>query len=266
MAGLIDPIKRFFRKGTFAYKSTFAVMSLQQYLMVNLGAPLMQMLCFTLVANYVYGSQNIITWFIGNAVVLTYFNAIFGVGTHLSAEKSFGTLKLLIASPSNGFSILLPRTLLHIFDGILTIFIGLIVGALFFGFHLPIEAWMSFGAVLLAASFSAMAFGLIIASIGLASRDLNLILNVVSMSLLGLTGANFPINRLPEFIQPLSQMMPLTRSITLCRAIYEGTPLSENTHLLLGEIGLGVIFMIIGTSLFKILTKKSIQSGVLEFF
>ena len=102
---LMDPIKRLIRKATLSYKGLFAVMSLNKYLMVNLGSPLMQMLCFTLVARYVNKGVDVSYWLIGNALVLTYFNAIFGVGSQLTQEKNSGTLKLLVASPSSGVSI-----------------------------------------------------------------------------------------------------------------------------------------------------------------
>jgi ABC-2 type transport system permease protein len=262
----MDFFKRLFRKATLSYKGLFAVMSVQQYLMVNLGAPLMQMLCFTLVARYVYGAMDVSYWFIGNALVLTYFNAIFGVGVQLTQEKNSGTLKLLIASPSSGVGIFLPRATLHIFDGLLTVLFGLVVGSLIFGFHLPVSEWPAFLLILLVASFSAMAFGLIISCLGLLTRDLNLVLNVASMAMLGLTGANFPISRMPNWLQLIGQMMPLTRSIEASRSLYSGVPLPELSGMLLGEFFLGVILMVIGVLMFNIMTRVAVKLGVLEMF
>lgn len=262
----MDPFKRLVRKATLSYKALFAVMSVKQYLMVNLGSPLMQMLCFTLVARYVYGSMDVSYWFIGNALVLTYFNAIFGVGVQLTQEKNSGTLKLLIASPSSGVSIFLPRAILHIFDGLVTVFIGLVVGLLLFGFSLPIQSWPAFLLILVVASFSAMAFGLIISCFGLLTRDLNLVLNIASMAMLGLTGANFPLDRMPSWLLPVSRAMPLTRSIEASRALYSGVPFSEISGMLVGEIGLGIVLMMIGTALFGVMARVAIKQGVLEMF
>lgn len=262
----MDVFKRLIRKATLSYKALFAVMSVKQYLMVNIGSPLMQMLCFTLVARHVYGSVDVGYWFIGNALVLTYFNAIFGIGVQLTQEKNAGTLKLLVASPSSGVSVFLPRAILHIFDGLLTVFIGLIVGLVLFGFNLPVQLWPSFILILLTASFSAMAFGLIISCFGLLTRDLNLVLNIASMAMLGLTGANFPIERMPEWLQPISQAMPLTRSIEASRALYAGTPFSEISGMIGGELGLSVIFLMIGSLLFSAMARVAIKRGVLEMF
>lgn len=262
----MDVFKRLIRKATLSYKSLFAVMSLSQYLMVNLGSPLMQMLCFTMVARYVNGGMDVGYWLIGNALVLTYFNAIFGVGSQLTQEKNSGTLKLLVASPSSGISIFLPRATLHIIDGLFTVVVGFVVGAILFGFRLPLSVWPSFMLVLIVASFSAMAFGLIISCFGLLTRDLNMVLNVASMSMLGLTGANFPIERMPLWLQPVGSIMPLTRSIEAGRALYSGVSLSEISGMLVGEIGLGIVLMTIGTVLFNVMTRVAIRRGVLEMF
>lgn len=262
----MDALKRLGRKATLSYKALFAVMSIKQYLMVNLGSPLMQMLCFTMVARYVYGSFDVSYWFIGNALVLTYFNAIFGVGAQLTQEKNSGTLKLLIASPSSGVSIFLPRAILHILDGLVTVFVGILVGTLLFDFQLPISIWPAFILVLVVASFSAMAFGLIISCFGLLTRDLNMVLNVASMGMLGLTGANFPLDRMPTWLLPLSNAMPLTRSIEASRALYSGVPFSEISSMLMGEIGLGIVLMVIGTLLFNLMARVAIKQGVLEMF
>lgn len=261
-----DPFKRLIRKATLSYKGLFGVMNWQQYLMVNLGSPIMQMLCFTLVANYVYGYTDLSKWLIGNALVMTYFNAVFGVGSQLSAERNSGTLKLLIASPSDRIGIFLPRAILHIFDGLFAVILGFLVGAIFLGFTLPFATWPAFLLALLVASFSAMAFGLIISCLGLLSRDLNLILNIASMSMLGLTGANFPIERMPVWLQTISHAMPLTRSIELCRALQAGEALSTHMNLLYGEVLVGMALMFVGVVLFSFMEKIAVKRGALEMF
>lgn len=263
---LVDPMARLWRKATLSYKSLFAAMSWQQYAMVHLGSPLMQLLCFSLLSRYVYGRQDLGTWLIGNALLMTYFNAIFGVGSQLSSEKHSGTLPLLIASPSSRAGIFLPRTCLHILDGLVAVFLGFAVAALLFGFRLRPDQWAAFVLVFAVASLCAMSFGLIISCLGLLTRDLNLILNISSSLLLGLTGANFPLSRLPAWLQGFSQALPLTRSIALCRAIQAGAKLTENWQLLLGEVLLALAFMSLGVFLFRLIEGIAIKRGVLELF
>jgi len=266
MEKILDSFKRVGRKATLSYKGLFGVMNWKQYLLVNLGSPISQMLCFTLIAYYVYGSQNVSDWLIGNAMVMTYFNAVFGVGVQLTSEKNSGTLKLLVASPSSRPGIFLPRVILHIFDGILSVFVGLLVGYLVLGFRMPLNVWPYFILVLFVASFSAMAFGLLVSCFGLLTRDLNLILNIASMGMLGLTGANFPIDRLPKAMQFVSQIMPLTRSIEVLRGLQHGEAIQKYTHLIMGEIGVGVLLLSAGLILFGLMEKAAIKKGILELF
>lgn len=254
------------RKATLSYKGLFSVMNWKQYLLVNLMSPILQMFCFSLVAAYVYGYYDLQRWIIGNAFVITYFNAIFGVGIQLYSEKAIGTLKLLIASPSNRLSIFLPRAILHVFDGMFSTIVGLVAASVLLGFRLPLEVWPTFMLALFIASFSAMSFGLIIACMGMVSRDLNLILNIASMALLALTGANFPIERFPLLLQNISSLMPLTRSIKLARFLSDGFPLTDHLNLVFGELLLGFIFILIGYLTFHRMEKKAIQHGVLELF
>lgn len=263
---IYDGIRRIGRKATLSYKGLFAVMDWHHYLMVNLAGPVTQMLCFTLIAYYVYGVDDVSNWLVGNALVMTYFNAVFGIGVQLTAEKNTGTLRLLVASPSSRIGIFMPRAILHIFDGLLSVLIGFIIGFLILGFRLDVSQWPAFFLVLIIASFSAMAFGLLISCFGLLTRDLNLILNVASMSMLGLTGANFPIDRLPEWLVPICNMMPLTRSITLCRGLLHGQSLSSQINLLYGELSVGICLLVLSFAIFGFMERIAIKDGTLELF
>jgi ABC-2 type transport system permease protein len=262
---IIDTVKRFFRKASFSYKALFSVMNWKQYVFMNLSSPLAQMICFAMLATYANGG-GMEKWLVGNALVMTYFNAIFGVGSQLTRERNTGTLTMLIASPSNRLGILIPRATLHVFDGILTVAIGFIVAFLVFGLRLPLNIIPSLIIVLLAASFSAMAFGIIISCLGLLTRDLNLLLNVASMSLLGLTGANFPLSYLPKGISYIPWGLPLTRSIALSKYLISGQSLTDHWQLLLGEFLIGLIFIIFGLLMFKSIEKQAISKGTLEIF
>lgn len=261
----IDRLKRLVRKATFSYKALFSVLNWKQYVFMNLSSPLTQMICFAMLATYASGG-GMEKWLVGNALVMTYFNAIFGVGSQLTRERNTGTLTMLIASPSSRLGILIPRATLHVLDGILTVAIGFLVAFIVFGLRLPLNIIPSLVIVLLAASFSAMAFGIIISCLGLLTRDLNLLLNVASMSLLGLTGANFPLSYLPNGIDYIPWALPLTRSIALSKHLISGQVLSNHLNLLIGEVLIGIVFIFIGLVMFKSIEKQAISKGTLEIF
>lgn len=262
----MDYIKRALRKSVVSYKGLFGMLSLQGYILIEVIGPILQLSFFAMIASYVYKTNDISPWIIGNAMVLTYMNAFFGVGAQFVQERFMGTLKLVIAVPANSFGVFMPRVILHTMDGMISVLIGLLAGAVFFGFRLPLEQWMPFLLVIIVASFSAMGLGLLIGSLGLLTRDVNLLLNLASMLLLSLTGANFDLSRLPVFLQAVSKILPLTRSIELARLIHGGSALSAHLDLFAGELLIGITFSLAGFITFKSLERVSRIKGTLDLY
>jgi len=262
----MDFFKRAIRKAVVSYKGLFGMYSLKAYIMVEIIGPVFQLSFFALVAGYVYKTDDLSPWIIGNAMVLTYMNAFFGVGAQFVQERFMGTLKLLIAVPSNSLGIFLPRVIVHTLDGVISVLIGFMAGMIFFGFKLSIVQLIPFLIVILVASFSAMGLGLLIGSLGLLTRDVNMLLNLASMALLSLTGANFEIERLPFLLQGVSNLLPLTRSISLCRLIYGGANITNHLDLLFGEFIIGLSLSLAGFAVFKTLERVARVKGTLDLY
>ncbi len=221
------------------------------------------MFCFALLAKYANGG-NIDRWFVGNALVLTYMSSLFGMGTQLSNERRTGTLVMIIASPASKIATFLPRTIMFAIEGVLNVMVGFAFGFLFFGLNISMEQFLSLLALCFIASFAAAGFGVLISSLALLTRDLNLLLNIASMVLLGLTGANFPLERLPKFLQFLPNLLPLTRSIKLSHYIIKGDTLMCHSELVFSEILVGFLPMVLGALLFKVIEKQAIKRGTLD--
>lgn len=259
----METFQRFFRHAVFTYKIRFGAINWKAYILFTLVTPVMQMFCYALLARYANGG-NIDYWFIGNALVLTYMSSLFGMGTQFSNEREIGTLVVIIASPESKIATFLPRTVIFAIEGCLNVIVGFAFGFFVFGFNISIGQFLSLVVLCFVASFVAAGFGVMISSLALLTRDLNLLLNVSSMLLLGLTGANFPLERLPQFLQFLPKILPLTRSIKLSHYIMKGETLMSHSYLVFGEIFMGLSLMIIGMLLFKFIEKKAITDGTLN--
>lgn len=259
----METFQRLFRNAAFTYKIRFGAINWKAYILFTLVTPVMQMFCFALLARYANGG-NIDYWFIGNALVLTYMSSLFGMGTQFSNEREIGTLILIIASPESKLATFLPRTIMFTIEGCLNVIVGFAFGFLAFGFNISTGQFLSLLVLCLIASFVASGLGVVISSLALLTGDLNLLLNVSSMVLLGLTGANFPLERLPHFLQFLPNILPLTRSIKLSHYIMKGETLMSHSYLVFGEIFMGLLLMILGMLLFKFIEKKAIKKGTLD--
>jgi len=259
-------ILRFQRRFLLNYKSALSILSLQGYLMYRIINPFFQMLFFCTIAKYVYGSSDISPWVIGNAVVLCYFSAFFGVGQTFVAERSQGTLKTIISAPSKTVSVVLPRAIMQACDSLLSVLIGFLTGVIFFDFTMPLAALLPILLVLIVAILSAMGLGLLIGSFALLTRDINMLLNIASMALIALTGANFYVELLPLPLQGLSQLLPLTRSISLIRHLVAGQSLFNHITLFYTEMLIGFLYFILALLVFKIIENLSIKHATLDLY
>jgi ABC-2 type transport system permease protein len=114
--------------------------------------------------------------------------------------------------------------------------------------------------------FSASGLGLLLGSFGLIVTDMNFIMNLASMGLLALSGANFPIEKFPEFIQKICLLLPMTRGIKASRMIAAGQDMSSVSYLLLGELLVGAVYITAGYIMMNIMEKQARIKGNIELF
>jgi len=259
-------ILRFQRRFVLNYKNALSILSLKGYILYRVVNPFFQMLFFCTIASFVYGTDNISPWVIGNALILCYFSAFFGVGQTFISERSQGTLKTILSAPTSTVAVVLPRVVMQAVDSLIPVLIGFLTGALFFGFRMSLSVVLPVLLVICIAILSAMGIGLLIGAFALLTRDINMLLNVASMVLIALTGANFYISQLPKFLQVISKGLPLTRSIQLIRHLVNGHPLTDHLDLLMIEIGLGLLYFILGITMFKIMERLSAKYATLDLY
>jgi len=147
-----------------------------------------------------------------------------------------------------------------------TTFVGFAIGCMVFGISLKGIPWGMMLLCFLIAMFSAMGFGMVLSVFGLLSHQMHLILNLMEYVLLIFTGSNFPITQLPKYLQMVSYALPLTRSIEAARGIAAGMGGCDIAGLLIGEVAVGLMYIVIAASLVKWAEREAIKNGTLELF
>ncbi len=264
----MEAIKRMYRSGLYSFKGMYGFLRPSIYILVKVINPIFEVIFFSLVAKHAYGGQDITPYILGNAFVLCSSNAFFGVGTIQIIEREYGTLKNIIASPCNKFSSFVSKSLFHIVDGGITVIIGLITGMLIFNLRIPVNILPQFIIILIAAMFSACAMGLLMGSIGLITRDINLLLNVASMILMALSGVNFPIDRLPTVLQYISKILPLTNALQASKElIYNGYAAMDTAIILIfKEFALGIMYCIVAYLVLKSMETMAKRKATIEIY
>lgn len=261
----MENILRFFRRVLFSYKQSSIISDWKTYMMFDLVPPISQTLLFSITAGYIYGTDYIQKWMIGNAILIASFEALFGVGTQLMSEKYNGTLNFLIASKTKLSAILFSSAISTMFVSMVSVSIGIALVSFILRISWSLEMFFSFVLVLLLSAFVSMSFGYIFSCFILVISETNLILNLVSRILLIFTGANFPIAKLPIVFQWFSNILPLTRSIKIAQGLIEGKSISEYYNLFFEELLLGILLIVMASILLKYMEKKSRQTGNIEF-
>lgn len=262
----MENIERFFRQAWLSFKALFGWVQPKIYFFVKIVNPILQLIFFCLLAKYVYNTNNLTTWVIGNSFLLCIYNCIFGICGNLSAERFYGTLKMVIASPANKFTTFFQRGSVHIIDAASTVIIGLFAGVVFFNVSFKGVNLLTLLVVTLIAMFAATGLGLLLGTFGLLTSSMNLIMNIVAMLLLTLCGANFPIEKFPYAVQQISYCLPLTRSIKAANLIMQGKGISSVTSLMIGEFIIGIIYIVLGYLLLIAIENLARRKATLDIY
>lgn len=259
----MDALRRFFRVSFFSFKGMFLFLSPITYFTVLILSPISSLVFFVLIARDAYGpTADIRQCIIGNSLILCYVSAFFCLGNILGGEREFGTLKVFISSPNCKFYILLSKGFLFIVNGLVTVFLGLIVGRLLFGHVISIT--FSFIICIIIAVFSVASMGFFISTIGLLTRDANLILNIWNMIFMAVCGINYSTSLLPLSLQYLSNFLPLKHTMDAISKLLLGR--GDIMPDLLKELAVCLCYFCLAVIALALFEKLARKYSTLDFF
>lgn len=259
-------IKRFLRQASITYKSLFGVMDIKIYLLTKFISPLVSMLFFCYLAMYAYGPDHMAPWVIGNAFATCVFPVFLGAGLVMRIERGIGTLKAIIATPTNRLVIFTSRSLMHVVDAAMVAVVSLTAGILIFRIDFNHVNLLLFAGIIFVSMIGAISLGMVVSSLGLVVRDIHMIMNVGLLGMIILSGANVPMSSLPPFLRWISLALPVNRGIRAARIHYDGGDLSIIYRLVGEEALLAVAYMIVGYLLYKFFEYQARKHATLDLF
>jgi ABC-2 type transport system permease protein len=259
-------IRLFFEGALLSYMGLFHWLRPVTYLASKVMAPLMQMLFFVFIGTYATSGQDASFYVIGNALIFTASSGIFGVTMSIGGERWTGTLPYLFGTPSNRMALFLGRAFMHIFDGMLGVWIGLGWGVVLFHLDLSQSNPLALLVIILITTFSTAGLGLLMGCLSLITRNVMFVNNTVYFLLLVFSGANLDLTTLPRWMQTISNILPLTRGVTATRFVIAGGNPADISAMMLEEILIGVILVFMGYALFRWFEFEAKKRGTLEVF
>ncbi len=255
--------------------SSAATYTRNKFQMVPLWLWILQIVCtsffsmffFVILADYVSNPDITIRYVvIGNVIQSIAATTLYAISDLPGTEKHVGTLSPLMQTPASLFSVFLGMSFLSILAGLISSTLSLCYAQFIFGIDIASANLLSVSVILLLTVFSLTGFGMMIGSVGLRLRTSSIIANIFTYIGLLICGVNFPVSYLPECVQWVSSVFPLTYGVNAMRGAIDGLALSEISGDLFWMIGLGIFYFIISVFLFRAFEKLARKKGTYEMF
>jgi ABC-2 type transport system permease protein len=259
----MNAVRIFFIGGYLAYRALFNWIHWTMYVPTMLGGPIFQILFFAYIGRYA-GLQSDEFFVIGNAVAISSLGGIFGMAMTIGGERWTQTLSSILVTPANRLSLFLGRALPNIANGIIVSTVGFVVGWLLLDFSLEPAEIPVIALIVVVTSFSCTAFGTVIGAFGLRGRDIFFFANLMILVFLLFCGVNVPLDVLPEWMQSVASVLPLTHGIQAARQVADGASLDDVSGLVLTELGIGLCYATISYFLLRLFEVDGRRRASLE--
>lgn len=188
---------------------------------------------------------------IGFALLST---AIFGTVFGLIYLKKALVLKRMFATPTRAITILLAQGGSRLIMAMLQTLLILVLGIVAFNFYLP-HGLLTFIELIFLSVISLVAFlgfGYFMAGLVNDENSAGPMVNLITLPQFLLSGTFFPIDSLPNWLQPIANILPLSFFNAAVRKITtEGGDFLQTIPLILGLIIWGALMYILAAKTFK---------------
>ena len=214
-------------------------------------------------SEYVNGADYITYIVLGSALNVLAVATLMNIGRALITELREGTLEMLLLSPAPRSEYFLGCLLEQTTRAFLEFGTVLIVGGLFgakLSYFLSARALIT----ILLAILSFFCMGILLSSVMLYTRDTYLTQNTLFVTMSLVCGITYPIQYLPDWVQNVAQIFPLTPAVTLFRNVVIGHENLISNHLLIIQIlVLSGIYLVLGMIWYQSMERKLVAFGAL---
>jgi ABC-2 type transport system permease protein len=261
----MNDLRVFFSCGVTSFRALFGWVNPYVFVPILVVYPITQILFFSYLGRSA-GVASDAFFLIGNTFCAASVAAMFGMGQAIGGERRFQTLPVLLASPVNRLVMYSGRAVPTVVLGLFVAVIAFTCGAVILGVHVSGEEAAALVLALLASCFTCAGLGLCIGSLGLRGRSVGLFADVIAGGLLIVSGANVPLDRLPDVVQSLASFVPLTHGIEAARQVAAGASIESIGGLLGEEVAIGVVFLAAGLVLVTLFEREGRRTGALDRF
>ncbi len=266
MKTFTNNLRLFWQGALLSYVALFHWMRPIQYVASKILMPLAQMFFFVYLGTFATSADNRSFYIVGNALQIAAVSGIYGMTMSIGGDRDNGTLGYIFGTPANRLVVFMGRAFMNIMDGALGVVIAFTWGVVLMGLDISNTNLPLLALVILITTISTCGLGLLMGCLALITVNVMFVNNFVYFLLLIFSGANIPLMQMPVWVRSISYALPLTRGIIAAREIVGGAGLIEVAPLLLGELGIGLAYFLVGYILFAVFEVVAKRRGTLEVF
>jgi ABC-2 type transport system permease protein len=202
---------------------------------------------------------------VGSGLTGLWSNLLFISGNSINVERWIGTLESLVGMPTPFEVIVFGKNLSNVFQSLLSMVVSYLLAALLFGYSLSLTQPLLFFLTLLLSMFAFICFGLTIAPVFVMYRSVQQWQNAMEFPVYILCGFLFPIALLPDWVTPLSYLLPPYWAAV---ALHGTSTTMMSFNQLAFAWGMMLLFslvdLVIASQLFKIMLYKARVDATLD--
>lgn len=220
----------------------------------SLVQPLMWLVIFGtgLGSSVAIGGANYQTFIYPGILAMTVLFGSLFFGLYIIMDKRVDFLKEVLVAPLSRTTIFFGKVLGGGTDGIIQVFMLMILGSLFFGIHYTLYSAIMTLLIISILMVSVISIGLTFGSMMSSPEGFGLVSSFVIFPLFFLSGALYPVNNLPSWLYIFVTLNPVSYAVDALRTVILGNASIFGFGMDFAVlIGFAIAMVIVGTEAFK---------------
>ncbi|WP_053368161.1 ABC transporter permease [Bacillus sp. FJAT-27245] len=203
---------------------------------------------------------------LGSGFMALWSSIVYSSASDINRERFYGTLENIFVAPTPFSIILLGKIVGNTIWGIIAMGLSVLYLVVIFRVQVVIAHPLLFLLALLLVVFTLIIFSFFMALFFTLSRQAEALMNFLEYPIYFICGFLFPISILPNWIQPLSYLLPPTWAIALLRETLTATDTSAILKTMGILVLLSLVYGLIAWSCYKAVERKARIDGKLGVY
>lgn len=255
----------------------FLLHTIRVHMMLSLARPMFKFIIFLMpllystIAILIYGNsspEHIFQYVVlGSGFITLWSSIVFSSASDVNREKYYGTLELLFTAPIPFWFTLAGKIIANTIGGFFSMLISFFYLFIIYRVQVVIEHPLHFILAYLFVLGSLSVFSFFLAMSFTLSRQAYALMNMLEYPVYLICGFMFPISMLPDWVRPLSWVLPPTWAIELLRIISRKDMKQGELFTAWGVLMLlTVIYLIISRAYYRLVEKRARINGNLGVY